>query len=89
VTYSNSKLATLYCAHERQRRISDQIGVSVFEAGFMPGTALGREHGPAARRIGQAIARLPAVSAPAHSAPALASIVLGDRWAHLRCGAFV
>ncbi len=91
VAYSNSKLAILYYAHELQRRIGDQIAVSVFEPGFMPRTALGREHGPAALRIGQAIARLPGVSSPAHSAPALTltSIVLDDRWAHLRGGAFV
>jgi hypothetical protein len=82
-------LAILYYAHELQRRIGDQIGVSVFEPGFMPGTSLGREHEQAALRIGQAIARLPGVSPPAHSAPALASIVLDDRWAHLRGGAFV
>jgi NAD(P)-dependent dehydrogenase (short-subunit alcohol dehydrogenase family) len=89
VAYSNSKLAILYYAHELQRRIGDQIGVSVFEPGFMPGSALGREHGPVARRIGQAIGHLPGVSSPARSAPALASIVLDDRWAHLRGGAFV
>ena len=89
VAYSNSKLAILYYAHELQRRVRDQIGVSVFEPGFMPGTALGREHGPAARTIGQAIARLPGVSSPAQSAPALASIVLYDRWAHLGGRAFV
>ena len=89
VAYSDSKLAILYYAHELQRRIGDQIAVSVFEPGFMPGTSLGREHGPGALRIGQAIARLPGVSTPARSAPALASIVLDDRWAHLRGGAFV
>jgi NAD(P)-dependent dehydrogenase (short-subunit alcohol dehydrogenase family) len=89
VAYSNSKLAILYYAHELQRRIGDQIAVSVFEPGFMPGTALGREHGQAALRIGQAIGRLPGVSTPARSALILASIVLDDRWAHLRDGTFV
>lgn len=63
--------------------------MSVFEPGFMPGTGLAREHGPVALGIGQAIGRLPGVSSPARSAPVLASIVLDDRWAHLRGGAFV
>ena len=89
VAYSDSKLAILYYAHELQRRVGDRIAVSVFEPGFMPGTGLAREQGPVTLRIGQAIARLPAVSTPARSAPALASIVLDDRWAHLRDGAFV
>ena len=89
VAYSNSKLAILYYAHELQRRTGDQITVSVFEPGFMPGTALSREQGPAALKIGQLIARLPGVSTPARSGPLLAPIVLDDRWAHLRDGAFV
>jgi NAD(P)-dependent dehydrogenase (short-subunit alcohol dehydrogenase family) len=89
VAYSNSKLGILYYAHELQRRVGDQIAVSVFEPGFMPGTQLGREHGPVALKIGQAVARLPGVSTPARSAPLLASIILDDRWAHLRDGTFV
>jgi NAD(P)-dependent dehydrogenase (short-subunit alcohol dehydrogenase family) len=89
VAYSNSKLAILYYAHELQRRVGDRIAVSVFEPGVMPGTGLGREYGPVAQRLGQAIGRLPGVSTPARSAAALASIVLDDRWAHLRGGAFV
>ena len=89
VAYSNSKLAILYYAHELQRRTGDQIAVSVFEPGFMPGTALSREQGAAARKIGQVIARVPGVSTPARSAPLLAAMILDDRWAHLRDGAFV
>lgn len=89
VAYSNSKLAILYYAHELQRRVGDRIAVSVFEPGVMPGTRLGREYGPVALRIGQAIERLPGVSTPARSAHLLASIVLDDRWAHLRNGTFV
>ena len=89
VAYANSKLAILYYAHELQRRVGEGIAVCVFEPGFMPGTGLGREHGPVAVRIGQAIARLPGVSTPVRSAPMLASIVLDDQWAHLRGGAFV
>ncbi|MFJ4653343.1 SDR family NAD(P)-dependent oxidoreductase [Nocardia sp. NPDC088792] len=87
--YSDSKLAILYYAHELQRRAPAGINVAVFEPGFMPGTGLMREHGAAAQRIGRAIGRIPGVSSPARSGPALASIMLDDRWAHLRDGAFV
>jgi hypothetical protein len=72
-----------------QRRAPDGINVAVFEPGFMPGTGLGREHGPGLQRVGQALQQIPGVSSPARSGPALASIVLDDRWAHLRDGAFV
>jgi NAD(P)-dependent dehydrogenase (short-subunit alcohol dehydrogenase family) len=89
IAYSNSKLALFYYAHELQRRAPTGINVSVFEPGFMPGTGLGREHGPALQRIGRAIERIPGVSSPTRSGPALASVVLDDRWAHLRDGAFV
>ena len=89
IAYSDSKLAILYYAHELQRRAPAGITVSVFEPGFMPGTGLGRGHGPAAQRIGRAIAAIPGVSSPTRSGPMLASIVIDDRWAHLRGGAFV
>jgi NAD(P)-dependent dehydrogenase (short-subunit alcohol dehydrogenase family) len=89
IAYSNSKLAILYYAHELQRRIPQGVNVAVFEPGFMPGTGLGRQHGADVQRIGRVIERIPGVSSPARSGPALASIVLDDRWAHLRDGAFV
>lgn len=89
IAYSNSKLAILYYAHELQRRAPTGIGVSVFEPGFMPGTGLGRSRGPGVQRIGRLVQRIPGVSSPKRSGPALASIVLDDRWAHLRDGAFV
>jgi NAD(P)-dependent dehydrogenase (short-subunit alcohol dehydrogenase family) len=89
IAYSNSKLAILYYAHELQRRAPSGINVAVFEPGFMPGTGLGRGHGPGAQRIGRAIQAIPGISSPAGSGPALASLVLDDRWAHLRDGAFV
>jgi len=87
--YSTSKLAILYYAHELQRRAPSGVNVVVFEPGFMPGTGLFREHGPAMQRIGRAIEVLPGVSSPSRSGPALASIALDARWAHLRDGAFV
>jgi NAD(P)-dependent dehydrogenase (short-subunit alcohol dehydrogenase family) len=89
IAYSNSKLAILYYAHELQRRAPKGINVTVFEPGFMPGTGLSRDHGPRLQRIGRLIERIPGVSSPTHSGPMLASIVLDDRWAHLRDGAFV
>ncbi|MGH3321044.1 MAG: SDR family NAD(P)-dependent oxidoreductase [Streptosporangiaceae bacterium] len=89
VAYATSKLAILYCAHELQRRVADGIRVSVFEPGFMPGTGLGREQGPVVRAMMRALQRFPGMASPSSSAPALASIVLDDRWAHLRDGAFV
>jgi NAD(P)-dependent dehydrogenase (short-subunit alcohol dehydrogenase family) len=89
IAYSNSKLAILYYAHELQRRAPDGINVAVFEPGFMPGTGLSRGHGPGLQRVGRVIERIPGVSSPTRSGPTLASIVLDDRWAHLRDGAFV
>lgn len=55
----------------------------------MPGTGLSRAHGTAMQRIGRVIERIPGVFSPGKSGPALASIALDDRWAHLRGGAFV
>jgi NAD(P)-dependent dehydrogenase (short-subunit alcohol dehydrogenase family) len=87
--YSNSKLAILYYAHELQRRTPAGINVAVFEPGFMPGTGLSRGHGPGLQRVGRVIERIPGVSSPTRSGPMLASVVLDDRWAHLRDGAFI
>jgi NAD(P)-dependent dehydrogenase (short-subunit alcohol dehydrogenase family) len=87
--YSNSKLALVYYAHELQRRAPAGLNVSVFEPGFMPGTGLGRGQRPGIQRVGRALAQIPGVSSPVKSGPALASIALDDRWAHLRAGAFV
>jgi NAD(P)-dependent dehydrogenase (short-subunit alcohol dehydrogenase family) len=89
VAYSNSKLAILYYAHELQRRAPAGINVVVFEPGFMPGTGLSRGHGPGVQRMGRVVERIPGVSSPTASGPLLASIVLDERWAHLRAGAFV
>ena len=89
VAYANAKLAILYYAHELQRRVGDGIGVAVFEPGWMPGTGLGREASPALQAMGRALTHLPGTTTPARSGPALASLVLDDRWVHLRDGAFV
>lgn len=91
VAYSNSKLAILYYAHELQRRVPEGITVAVFEPGFMPGTGLSRQLGPGVRRIGRGMQRLPlpGIASPVKSGPALASVTLDERWAHLRDGDFV
>jgi len=89
IAYSNAKLAVLYYAHELQRRAPSGVTVAVFEPGFMPGTGLARDVGPGMQRVGRAMQAIPGVSSPTRSGPALASIVLDDRWAHLRDGAFV
>jgi hypothetical protein len=89
VAYSTAKLAILYYAHELQRHAGPGISVSVFEPGWMPGTALGRGAPPALQAIGCGLARLPGIATPQHSGPALASIALDQRWANLRDGAFV
>lgn len=89
IAYSNFELGMFYYAHELQRRAPSGINVVVFEPGSMPGTGLSRAHGPSLQRVGRAIERIPGVSSPTRSGPALASVVLDDRWAHLRDGTFV
>ncbi|MCK2218180.1 SDR family NAD(P)-dependent oxidoreductase [Actinomadura sp. ATCC 31491] len=89
VAYSNAKLAILYYAHELQRRAGAGINVSVFEPGWMPGTALGRGAPKALQAMSRALGRVPGVSKPQRSGPLLAAMALDDTWAHLREGAFV
>lgn len=89
VAYSNAKLAILYYAHELQRRVPAGVSVTVFEPGWMPGTSLGRDTPAAAQAFGRGLARLPGVSTPERSGPALASLALDARWSGLRDGAFV
>jgi NAD(P)-dependent dehydrogenase (short-subunit alcohol dehydrogenase family) len=89
VAYSDAKLAILYYAHELQRHAGPGINVTVFEPCWMPGTDLGRGAPAALQAIGRGIARLPRVATPQRSGPALASIALDEKWAHLRDGAFV
>lgn len=89
VAYSNAKLAILYYAHELQRHVGAGVNVSVFEPGWMPGTALGRGAPEAAQAMGRALGRMPGVSTPEGSGPLLAAMALDDKWAHLRDGAFV
>ncbi|MER5789909.1 SDR family NAD(P)-dependent oxidoreductase [Streptomyces sp. NPDC001980] len=89
IAYSNAKLAILYYAHELQRQAGPGINVSVYEPGWMPGTALARETPAVLQAFGRGLARLPGVSTPQRSGPRLASVALDAEWAHLRDGAFV
>jgi NAD(P)-dependent dehydrogenase (short-subunit alcohol dehydrogenase family) len=89
VAYSNAKLAILYYAHELQRHAGPEVAVTVFEPGWMPGTALGRDAPAALQAIGRGLARLPGLATPEKSGPQLASIAVEGKWAHLRDGAFV
>lgn len=89
VAYSNAKLAILYYAHELQRRVRPGVNVAVFEPGWMPGTGLGRDTPEAMQAIGRGLGRLPGVSTPERSGPALASVALDSKWSGLRDGAFV
>jgi NAD(P)-dependent dehydrogenase (short-subunit alcohol dehydrogenase family) len=90
-TNTNSKLAMLYYAHELQRRVPEGISVAVFEPGFMPGTGLSRQAGRGMQRMGRALQRLPipGIASSVKSGPALASVTLDERWAHLCNGDFV
>ncbi|MFJ9784378.1 SDR family NAD(P)-dependent oxidoreductase [Amycolatopsis sp. NPDC101161] len=87
VAYSNAKLAILYYAHELQRHTD--VHVSVYEPGWMPGTALGRGAPAAFQAMSRALARIPGVSTPQRSGPLLAAMAVDEKWAHLRDGAFV
>jgi NAD(P)-dependent dehydrogenase (short-subunit alcohol dehydrogenase family) len=87
--YSNAKLAILYYAHELQRQVGARINVSVFEPGWMPGTALSRDTPEFLQAMGRGLGRLPGVSTPERSGPALAAVALDAKWANLRDGAFV
>ncbi len=87
--YADSKLAILYYAHELQRHVSKGVNVIVFEPGWMPGTGLGRGAGAAMESIGRALGRFPGMATPAKSAPAFASVILDEKWSHLRDGAYV
>ena len=91
--YSTTKLATLYYAHELQRRLGDRVGVSVLDPGLMPGTGLVRTAGPGVRlawsTLMKAMRVLPGVSSPGRSGRALADLAVSPRWSGLRGGAYV
>ncbi|MEV0638350.1 SDR family NAD(P)-dependent oxidoreductase [Streptomyces sp. NPDC050619] len=47
--YSTSKLATIYLVHEYARRLPAGIDALAYNPGFVPGTGLARDAGPASR----------------------------------------
>ena len=53
------------------------------------GTGIGRDFSRMAQVMARGIARLPGVSSPTRSGPALASVALDERWSGLRDGAYV
>jgi NAD(P)-dependent dehydrogenase (short-subunit alcohol dehydrogenase family) len=91
--YATTKLATLYYAHELQRRLGDRVAVSVLDPGLMPGTGLVRDAGPGVRlawnTLMKAMRVLPGVSSPRRSGRALADLAVSPRWSGLRDGAYV
>jgi NAD(P)-dependent dehydrogenase (short-subunit alcohol dehydrogenase family) len=91
--YATSKLATLYFAHELQRRLGDRAGVAVFDPGLMPGTGLVRDAGPGVRfawnTVMKAMRVMPGVSSARRSGRLLAEVAVDPRWAGLRDGAYV
>jgi NAD(P)-dependent dehydrogenase (short-subunit alcohol dehydrogenase family) len=89
IAYANAKLAVLYYAHELQRHTAPGVNVTVFEPGWMPGTALSRDAPAVFQAMGRGLGRVPGVSTPRRSGPALASLALDEKWAGLRDGAFV
>lgn len=92
-SYSTSKLATMYYAHELQRRLGPDRGVAVFDPGLMPGTGLARDAHPLVRGTWssalKALRVLPGVTTPERSGAVLADLAVDPRWAHLRDGAYV
>ena len=50
---------------------------------------LGREAPQALQAMARGLQRIPGMASPDRSGPIMASIVLDDRWAHLRDGAYV
>lgn len=91
--YSTSKLATVYFAHELQRRVGDRADVSVFDPGLMPGTGLARGARPGVRWMWNTVMKslrvLPGVSSPRRSGRTLADLAVDTRWTGLRDGAYI
>ncbi|MEU2039685.1 SDR family NAD(P)-dependent oxidoreductase [Nocardia niwae] len=79
--YSTSKLAAVYLVHEYARRLRAGIDVIGFNPGFVPGTGLARNAGPASRfamrRILPVLTLTPFATSRAAAGRYLADVVLG------------
>lgn len=79
--YATSKLATIYLVHEYARRLPDGLDAVAFNPGFVPGTGLARNAGPAARfamrRVLPALTLTPFATGRTTAGRHLADVVLG------------
>ncbi|MFF7942854.1 SDR family NAD(P)-dependent oxidoreductase [Nocardia gamkensis] len=79
--YSTSKLAAIYLVHEYARRLRAGIDAVGFNPGFVPGTDLARNAGPASRfamrRILPLLTRTRFATSRASAGRCLADVVLG------------
>jgi NAD(P)-dependent dehydrogenase (short-subunit alcohol dehydrogenase family) len=79
--YSTSKLAAVYLVHEYARRLPGGIDAVAFNPGFVPGTGLARNAGPASRfamrRLLPAMTLTPFATTRRAAGRHLADVVLG------------
>ncbi|SDD76597.1 SDR family NAD(P)-dependent oxidoreductase [Glycomyces harbinensis] len=79
--YSTSKLAAVYLVHEYARRLPGGIDAVAFNPGFVPGTGLARNAGPASRfamrRLLPAMTLTPFATTGRAAGRHLADVVLG------------
>ena len=79
--YSTSKLAALHLVHEYARRLPAGLDVIAYNPGFVPGTDLARNAGPASRfamrRILPALSFTPLATSPTTAGRHLADLALG------------
>ncbi|WP_179892205.1 short-chain dehydrogenase, partial [Streptomyces sp. rh34] len=79
--YATSKLAAIYLVHEYARRLPAGIDAVAYNPGFVPGTGLARNAGPASRfamrRVMPVMALTPFATSRSAAGRYLADIVLG------------
>lgn len=79
--YSTSKLAAIHLVHEYARRLPAGLDAIAYNPGFVPGTGLARNAGPAVRfamrRVLPLMALTPLATAPRTAGRYLADLVLG------------
>ncbi|MGD3112415.1 SDR family NAD(P)-dependent oxidoreductase [Streptomyces sp. YGL11-2] len=81
--YSTSKLAVLYLVHALARRLPEGIDAYTFNPGYVPGTGLVRDAGPAvqllSRTVLHALTATPLALSPARAGRLLAEVAAGPR----------